>query len=119
MCINCNEPVHLFCAEYLIDQMPVAEETSYISVKGFTKEGKARWKKTSSADKDDVAFCILCSAKMKAVKILVEANGPKKMGMPNCDEDFERLRLLRGVINLYKIFNWTIMIYKQASEYSQ
>ncbi len=74
MCINCNEPVHLFCAEYLIDQMPVAEETSYISVKDFTKEGKARWKKTSSADKDDVAFCILCSAKMKAVNVSVEAN---------------------------------------------
>jgi hypothetical protein len=73
MCINCNEPVHLFCAEYLIDQMPVAEETSYISVKDFTKEGKARWKKTSSADKDDVAFCILCSAKMKAVKVSIEA----------------------------------------------
>jgi hypothetical protein len=74
MCINCNKPVHLFCAEYLIEQTPVAEHTSYISVQDFTKEGKARWKKTLSADKDDVAFCILCSAKMKAVKVSVEAN---------------------------------------------
>ena len=45
MCINCNELVHLFCAEYLIDQTPVAEETLYISVKDFTKEGKARGRK--------------------------------------------------------------------------
>ena len=74
MFINCNEPVHLFCAEYLIEQTPVAEHTSYISVQDFTKEGKARWKKTSSADKDDVTFCILCSAKMKVVKVSVEAN---------------------------------------------
>jgi hypothetical protein len=73
MCINCNEPVHLFCAEYLIEQTPVAEHTSYISVQDFTKEGKARWKKTASSEKDNVAFCILCSAKMKAVKVSVEA----------------------------------------------
>ena len=74
MYINCNEPVHLFCAKYLIEQTPAAKHTSYISVQDFTKEGKARWKKTSSADKDDVAFCILCSAKMKAVNVSVEAN---------------------------------------------
>ena len=42
MCINCNQPVHLFCAEYLIEQTPVAEHTSYISVQDFTKDGKAR-----------------------------------------------------------------------------
>jgi hypothetical protein len=66
-------PVHLFCAEYLIEQMPVAEHTSFISVQDFTKEGKARWKKISSSEKDNVAFCIICSAKMKAVKVSVEA----------------------------------------------
>jgi hypothetical protein len=51
----------------------VAEHTSYISIQDFTKDGKARWKKTSASEKDNVAFCILCLAKMKAVKVSVEA----------------------------------------------
>jgi hypothetical protein len=74
MCINCNQPVHLFCAEYLIGQTPVNKDTSlYITVQDFTKEGKARWRKTSSSDKDNITFCILCLAKIKAVKVSVEA----------------------------------------------
>ena len=74
MCINCNETVHLFCAEYLIEQTPVDEDTLlYITVQDFTKEGKARWRKTLSDEKDNVAYCILCSAKMKAVKVSTEA----------------------------------------------
>jgi hypothetical protein len=73
MCINCNKPVHLFCAEYPIERTPVNEDTLYITVKDFTKEGKARWRKTLSDEKDNVAFCILYSAKMKAVKVSAEA----------------------------------------------
>ncbi len=53
---------------------PVAEHsTSYVTVQDFTKEGKARWKKTSLGERDNIAFCILCSAKMKADKISIEA----------------------------------------------
>jgi hypothetical protein len=74
MCINCNEPVHLFCAEYLIEQTPVNKDTLlYITVQDFTKEEKARWRKTSSDEKDNVAFCIFCLAEMKAVKVSAEA----------------------------------------------
>ncbi len=72
MCINCNKSVHLICAEYLIEQTPVGEDT-LLYVEDFTKEGKAHWRKTSSDEKDNVAFCILCSAKMNAVKVLAEA----------------------------------------------
>ena len=72
-CINCNQLAHLFCAEYLIGQTPVDDETSYITVKDFSKEGKARWRKTLSNEKDNIAFCILCSAKIKAVKVSAEA----------------------------------------------
>ena len=74
MCINCNQPLHLFCAEYLMEQKPVNKDpTFYISVRDFTKEGRARYKKTSSSEKDNVVFCILCSAKMKAVKVSAKA----------------------------------------------
>ena len=68
MCINCNDPVHLFCAEYLMEQKPV-EDLLYISVKDFTKEGKARWKKTSSSsEKDYVVFCILWTGRLELTK---------------------------------------------------
>ena len=74
MCINCNKPVHLFCAEYLIEQTHVNKHTLlYITVQDFTKEGKVHWWKTLSDEKDNITFCILCSAKMKAVKVLAEA----------------------------------------------
>ena len=56
-----------------MEQKPVNEDTSYITVQDFTKEGKARWKKTSSDEKVNVAICILCSAKMKAIKVSAEA----------------------------------------------
>ncbi len=72
-CINCNQPAHLFCAEYLIGQTPVVDDTSYITVKDFSKEGKARWRKTLSNEKDNIVFCILCSAKIKAVKVSAKA----------------------------------------------
>ena len=72
--LNWVSDVHLFCAEYLIEQMSVNKDMLlYITVQDFTKEGKARWRKTSSNEMDNVAFCILCSAKMKAVKVLAEA----------------------------------------------
>ena len=45
----------------------------YVTVQDFTKEGKAHWRKTSSDEKDNDAFCILCSAKMKTVKVSTEA----------------------------------------------
>jgi hypothetical protein len=45
----------------------------YITVHDFTKEWKARWSKTSSDEKDHVAFCILCLAKIKAFKVSAEA----------------------------------------------
>ena len=84
MCINCNKSVHLFCAEYLIEQTPVGKDTLlYITVEDFTKEGKAHWRKTSSDEKDNVAFCILCSAKMNAVKILAEAKKLAKRQLGN------------------------------------
>jgi hypothetical protein len=75
MCINRNnKPVHLFCAEYLIGQTPVNKDTLlYITVEDFTKDGKARWRKTLLDEKDHVAFCILCLAKIKAVKESAEA----------------------------------------------
>jgi hypothetical protein len=58
-----------------MEQKSVDEDMLYIIVQDFTKdkEGKAHWKKTTSSEKDNIAFCILCSAKMKAVKVLAEA----------------------------------------------
>ena len=75
MCINCNEPVHIFCIEYLIGQTPVDKDTVLyiITVQDLTKEGKAHWRKTLWNEKDNVVFCILCLAKIKAVKVLAEA----------------------------------------------
>ena len=74
MCFNCNEPVYLFCAEYLLEQKPVNKDTLYITLQDFTKEGMAGWKKTLLDKKDNVAFCIFCLAKMKAVKVSAAAN---------------------------------------------
>jgi hypothetical protein len=73
-CINVyfNQSVHLFCAEYLMEQKPV-KDLLYISAKDLTKEGKERWKKTKASEKENVVFCILCEAKMKAVKVVAEA----------------------------------------------
>jgi hypothetical protein len=62
-----------------MEQRPVDEDTLYITVQDFTKEGKARWKKTSLSEKDNVAFCILCSAKMKAVKVSAKAKKLAKL----------------------------------------
>jgi hypothetical protein len=59
-----------------MEQKPVNEDTSCNTVQDFTKEGKARWKKTSSDEKVNVAICILCSAKMKAIKV---SAGAKKL----------------------------------------
>jgi len=61
-------------------QKPVNEDTMYITVQDFTKEGKARWKKTLSSEKDNVEFLILCLAKMKAVKVSAEAKKLAKAG---------------------------------------
>ena len=78
MCINCNKPVHLFCADYLIEQKPVDKDTLYITVQDFNKEGKVCWNKTLSDEKDNVTFCILCSAKIKGDKVSAEAKRPAK-----------------------------------------
>jgi len=69
MCINCNQPFHLICAEYLMEQKPVDEDhTLYISVRDFTKEGRVCCKKISASEKDNIVFCILCSAKIKLLR---------------------------------------------------
>jgi len=73
MCINCNQCVHLFCAEFLMEQKPVDDDTSHITAQDFTKEGKSRWKKISADEKDNIVICILCSAKVKAIKVSAEA----------------------------------------------
>ena len=56
-----------------MEQKPVNDDTSYITATDFTKEGKARWEKTLSDEKDNVAICILCSAKVKAIKVSAKA----------------------------------------------
>jgi hypothetical protein len=68
ICINCNISAHLFCAEYLQFQNPV-EEPHVIAIKDLSKEGKLQWKKTPASEKNNVVFCILCQAKIKAVKV--------------------------------------------------
>jgi hypothetical protein len=55
-----------------MEQNPV-EHLYYISVKDLTKEGMVRWKKTPAGDKQNFMFCILCQAKVKAVKVLAQA----------------------------------------------
>ena len=35
ICVNCNQSVHLFCAEYLMEQKPV-KDLLYISAKDLT-----------------------------------------------------------------------------------
>ena len=73
-----------------MEQKPADKDTSYVTVQDFTKEGKARWKKTSSGEKDNVAFCILCSARMKAVKVSVEAkNDMSGKDVNDCDNVME------------------------------
>jgi hypothetical protein len=72
ICINCNISAHLFCAEYLQFQNPV-EELHAIAVKDLSKEGKSRWKKTPPSEKNNDVFCILCQAKIKAVKVSASA----------------------------------------------
>ncbi len=62
-----------------MEQKPVGKDMLYITVQDFAKEGKARWKKTLSSEKDNVAFCILCLAKMKAVKVSAEAKKLAKL----------------------------------------
>ena len=72
ICINCNISAHLFCAEYLQFQNPV-EELYVIALKDLSKEGKSRWKKTPASEKNNVVFCILCQAKIRAVKVSASA----------------------------------------------
>ena len=72
ICINCNISTHLFCAEYLLFQNPV-EELHVIAIKDLSKEGKLRWKKIPTIEKNNVVFCILCQAKIKAVKVSASA----------------------------------------------
>jgi hypothetical protein len=72
ICINCNISTHLFCAEYLMEQNPV-KDRYYISVTDLSKEGMVQWKKTPVGEKQNVTFCILCQAKVKAVKVLAHA----------------------------------------------
>ncbi len=62
-----------------MEQKPVDKDTLYITVQDFTKEGKAHWKKTLSSEKDNVACCILCLSKMKAVKVSAEAKKLTKL----------------------------------------
>jgi hypothetical protein len=72
ICIDCNIPAHLFCAEYLMEQNPV-EDLYHITVKDLTKEGVKRLKKTPVGEKQNIMFCIFCQAKVKAVKVLAQA----------------------------------------------
>ena len=72
ICINCNIPAHLFCAEYLMEQNPV-KDLYYITVKDLTKEGVKQWKKILAGEKQNVTCCGLCQAKVKAVKVLAQA----------------------------------------------
>ncbi len=55
-----------------MEQNPV-EDLYYITVKYLTKEGVKRWKKTPVGEKQNITFCILCQAKVKAVKVLAQA----------------------------------------------
>jgi hypothetical protein len=55
-----------------MEQNPV-EDFYNITVKDLTKEGVKRWKKTPVGEKQNITFCILCQAKVKAVKVLAQA----------------------------------------------
>jgi hypothetical protein len=55
-----------------LEQNPV-EDLYYITVKDLTKEGMMQWKKTPACEKQNVTFCVLCQAKVKAVKVLAQA----------------------------------------------
>jgi hypothetical protein len=55
-----------------MEQNPV-EDLYYITVKDLTKEGVKWWKKTPVGEKQNVTFCVLCQAKVKAVKVLAQA----------------------------------------------
>jgi len=39
-----------------MEQEPVDKDMLYIIVQDFTKEGNAHWKKTTSSEKDTIAF---------------------------------------------------------------
>jgi hypothetical protein len=51
-----------------MEQNPV-KDLYYITVKDLTKEGMMQWKKTPAWEKQNVTFCVLCQAKVKAVKV--------------------------------------------------
>jgi hypothetical protein len=55
-----------------MEQNPV-KDLYYITVKDLTKEGMMRWKKTPACEKQNVMFCVLCQAKVKAVKMSAQA----------------------------------------------
>ena len=55
-----------------MEQNPV-KDLYYITVKDLTKEGMMQLKKTPVCEKQNVIFCVLCQAKVKAVKILAQA----------------------------------------------
>ncbi len=54
-----------------MEQNPV-EDLYYITVKDLTKEGMMRWIKTPACEKQNIMFCVLCQAKVKAVKVLAQ-----------------------------------------------
>ena len=56
-----------------MEQKPVDGNTSNITAQDFIKEGKSHWKKISADEKDNIVICILCLAKMKAIKVLAKA----------------------------------------------
>ena len=56
-----------------MEQKPVDDDTSHITAQDFTKEGKSHWKKISADEKDNIVICILCLAKVKAIKVSAEA----------------------------------------------
>jgi hypothetical protein len=55
-----------------MEQNPV-KDLYYITVKDLTMEGVKQWKKTPVGEKQNVTFCILCQAKVKAVKVSAQA----------------------------------------------
>jgi hypothetical protein len=74
-CLNCNVEAHLICTEQMDFQTPALDKF-VIDHHDFSFGGKERYRKTPHAHRHQVAFCLLCKARMLQKKM----HPTKKLG---------------------------------------
>ena len=74
-CLNCNVEAHFICTEQMDFQTPALDKF-VIDHHDFSFGGKERYRKTPHAHRHQVAFCLLCKARMLQKKM----HPTKKLG---------------------------------------